>query len=97
LKKGVVWRDDQRSHIEGLQKLNPLTKEIVSNIVKKFPKAIHPRVLARKAELEADPSILQKLAKIQTDKAAATKEKKRIREADPDRIQKKPKASSSKN
>ena len=92
-----AYLHDQRSHIEGLQKLNPLTKVIISNIVKKFPKAIHPRVVDRKAELEADPSILQKLAKIQTDKAAATKEKKRIREVDPDRIQKRPKASSSKN
>ena len=88
---------DQRSHIEGLQKLKPLTNDIISNIVKTFPKAIHPRVVARRDELAADPTILEKLAEIQSVKKAAAEEKKRIREADPDRIQKKPKASSSKN
>jgi hypothetical protein len=94
-----AYLHDQRSHIEGLQKLNPLTKEIISKIVKKFPKEIHPKVVARKAELEADRTILEKLAKIQTAKKAAKDSKKRIREADPDAMQKisKPKASSSKS
>jgi hypothetical protein len=58
---------------------------------------VHTRVLARKAELEADQSILQKLAQIQSAKIATKKEKKRIRDADPEGIRKRPKASSSKN
>jgi hypothetical protein len=91
-----AYIQDQRT-IEKLQKSTPLTKETISKIVTKFPKAIHSRVAARKAELAADPSILQKLAKIKSEKVAAKKEKKRIREADPDRIQKRSKASSSKN
>ena len=92
-----AYLQDKRSYFEGLQKKNPLTKEIVSNIVSAFPNVVHPRVLARRNELEADPTILQKLAKIQADKKEAKGNKKRIRDADPDAIQKRPKASSSKS
>jgi hypothetical protein len=68
-----AYLHDQRSYIEGLQKSNPLTRDIIDNIVAKFPKAIRPRVVARRDELKTDPSILQKLAEIQNAKVAAMK------------------------
>jgi hypothetical protein len=81
-----AYLQDQRSVIEGLQNLKPHSKDIISNIVKTFPKTIHPRVLSRKAELK-DPSILKNLAKIQSAKVAAKKERKRKRDSDPHGIQ----------
>lgn len=47
---------------------NQLQRRLFRRLSRNSPKAIHPRVVARKAEIEADPTILEKLAEIQSEK-----------------------------